>query len=109
MFNSADEELRMVTLRTRLSFYGNSSAITLEEFDFMFHRMTNGKFPNSGFGTLPYVTPTEKALADSIAKKLNFNKFYRGPRCASDPGRSYSQPCRTWKENATGVALYIKP
>lgn len=93
----------------KLSHYENRHMITMEEFEFMLHRMIKGPRQNYAFGTLPYVTPTEKALADSIAKKLNFNKFYRGPRGSADPGRPYTAPCRTWKENATGVALYRKP
>lgn len=91
----------------KLSHYDNHKSITIEEFEFMLNRMIKGPHKNYAFGTLPYVTPTEKALADSIAKKLNFNKFYRGPRGGS--GRSYSAPCRTLKENAIGVALYRKP
>lgn len=101
MFNSHTGVLE------RLSSYEGNQQITVEELDFIYNRMTKGVRKNYAFGTLPYVTPTEKSLADSIAKKLNLNKFYRGPRHAS--ARRYSQPCRTWKEDATGVALYRKP
>lgn len=94
MFSEPNELLE------KLSRYDNHKSISMEEFEFMYYRMTAGRNKNYAFGTLPYVTPTEKALADSIAKKLKFNKFYRGPRTSY-----YS----TYKADATGVALYMKP
>lgn len=90
----------------KLSRHENNVTLTIEEFDFMLHRMTNGVRKNYALGTLPYVTPTEKRLVDSIAKKLNLNKFYRGPRPTFNRRGSI---CRTLKEDAVAVALYRKP
>jgi hypothetical protein len=77
--------------------------LTLAELDFMSFNMTRNR--GYAFGVLPYATPEERALADSIAKKLKLNKFFRGPR---GYGR-YSNATRTLKENATKVALYLRP
>ena len=62
----------------------------------------NNLKPNKGyaFGVLPYVTADQKEMTDSIAKTMNFRKWYRGPRHGTD--------C-TLKADATGVALYNKP
>ena len=85
--------------------------LTLEEIDFMHNYMTRGTRKNYAFGILPYVTDYEKQLSDSIAKKLNLNKFYRGPRFDLPLKGKFrgSKATHTLKENAVAVALYIKP
>ena len=92
--------------------YPGNKDLTLEEIDFMHNYMTRGTYKNYAFGVLPYITEDEKRLADSIAKKLNLNKFYRGPRYDKRKfinQHFYSKATHTLKEDAVAVALYVKP
>jgi len=87
-------------LLQRIGGHPNCSQLELSELDFMAFYMERNA--GSAFGVLPYSSPEERHLADSIAKKLKLNKFFRGPR------QNYGST-HTLKENATKVALYRKP
>jgi hypothetical protein len=59
----------------------------------------NGKRTGNSYVTLPFWKVDEKRLVDSIAKKLNLRKIYRGPRGGTST---------TLREDAHAVSLYYK-
>lgn len=92
-------------IMSRIEVTGAYGCITIQEYQFMKDHMRS----NSGdaWGVLPYVTELERKLCDSIAKKLKFNKFFRGSRAGRKSG--FFCASNTLKEDAVRVALYYKP